>query len=160
MASINVVVISGRFAEKPELQEYNDGAVQVVHARVMTSYSKRNSDFDESQEPSDTNQQWIEVPEGHDVEIWNQQARFVSQYAVKGQQVTVKGRLKVDSYDDQNFKNDAGELCRRRRVVITADPMGVILGAEPRGGSSNQSSQPAPSTPAGDSSQQKPKIPF
>jgi single-stranded DNA-binding protein len=90
--SINTVVIMGRLAEAPELREYNEGRMAVVHARVMTNYSKRNSEFDENRPEGDDNKQWIDVPEGHDVEIWNHQARYVSKYAVKGQQIAVTGR--------------------------------------------------------------------
>lgn len=144
----NKATLFGRIVEVPELKEYpgkgdNDG-FKVIHMRVMTNWNKRNPDFDPKQDKSDDNKPYIDIPEGHDVEIWNQTAQYVVDYAKKGQQIFITGRMKPDSYDDENFHNDKNEVCRRRRVVIVADRDGVSLGAEPRGSSGGGFAQTDP----------------
>jgi len=133
--TLNVAVVSGRFVEKPEMQEYKDGAVQVVHTRIASNYSRRV-------ESDDGEVEWVDEPEYHNIEIWGSQAKFVADYGKKGYQVTVQGRLKTEIWEDERYKNEEGEPRRVSRTSISAAPGGVILHRDPRGDSS-ESEEPA-----------------
>lgn len=67
-----------------------------------------------------------------DVEAWNKTAELCGQYLRKGSQVLVEGRLKLDTYQDQQGNN-------RQKIFIVADR--VQFGAQPQGGNGPNSGQ-------------------
>lgn len=98
MASINTAILAGNIGQDPE--PVGEGGARFS---LATTFRKRVSD-----------DEYEDVTEWHTIVCWNATARFVLEYAKKGQACTVQGSI---SY----FKNDEGRVytsIRARDVVL------------------------------------------
>lgn len=85
MVKINNVCLIGRLATKPELRQTSNGiATTRFNLAVNRAYSgeKKQTDF---------------IP----IQVWRKQAENVCHYLSKGSQVSIEGRIQVDSYTDK-----------------------------------------------------------
>ena len=81
---MNIIAITGRLCESPELKQTNTGkSVISTNLAVDRPYAKDTTDF---------------IP----VIIWNQSAEYLSKYAHKGTKVAVTGKLTTRKYEDKN----------------------------------------------------------
>lgn len=101
MAGLNKVMIIGNLGKDPEMR-YTAGGTPVTNFTVAVS-RKWNSQEGEQREETE----WFTV------ECWNKLAEIANQYLAKGRQVYVEGRLKTDSWDDQQ----TGQKRYRTKVV-------------------------------------------
>lgn len=79
---MNTVVISGRFVYEPELRQTNNGT-SYISTRIAVSRNDKNrtTDF-------------------FNIKIWNNTAKFVSQYFHKGDPIEIRGRLETSERTD------------------------------------------------------------
>lgn len=124
--SINQVILAGNVSQEPELK-YTPNGTAVCTFSVATSRSVKKGE------------QWENIPTFHRVTVWQKLAEFVSNNLVKGQQVTVRGRLDNRSYEDQNGN---------KKYVTDIIAEDVVFNA-PKKGQTTQQAQPSrPARPA------------
>jgi len=88
MSHTNVIVISGRLGADPEHKKFGDDKQKTM----LRLASTRRWGREENQEETT----WV------DVECWGGLAGVVNEYCVKGQEVTVQGRLNIDPWEDRD----------------------------------------------------------
>jgi len=83
---INVVVLAGNVVADPESRSTNTGkSIATFRLAVNNPLNDKDTLF-------------------VDVDVWEKQADFVSQYVKKGSSVSVTGRLKQDSWEKEGKK--------------------------------------------------------
>lgn len=87
---MNRVIISGRWTKENELR-YNEAGTAILSNTIASNRKVKNKD---GKYDSD----FINVV------LFNQQAKFASDYSNKGDMVLVEGRLQSRSYDDKDGK--------------------------------------------------------
>ena len=87
MADLNIVALVGRLTKNVEIKKTNTGK----STTTITLANSLGKDKDGN-----------ERAEFHQVEVWNQSADFLYQYAKKGTLISVNGRLHSRSYDDKS----------------------------------------------------------
>ena len=138
--SLNLVVLSGRLVEDPQLQEYNEGQTKLVRTRLATNYRRRI-------DKGDGEVEWESVGEYHTIEVWGNDAGFLSKYGKKGAPITITGRLKHGSYEDNSFKDSDNQSCTRYTTVVHVNINGLILPKMSSGQSVDDSQDDAPNMP-------------
>ena len=144
MAGVNKVILLGNLGADPEVK-YLEGDNVVANLRLATTESYK-----------DRNGNRVEQTEWHDLELWGPQAKIAEQYLKKGMQIYVEGKIKSDTWQD-----DQGQNRKRTRIRVQNFTM---LGGKPEGSASGQpgmnqpamnaSSSPRPETAsAGNSAQ-------
>jgi single-strand DNA-binding protein len=78
----------------------------------------------------------VDQTEWHDLEMWDGQAKIAEQYLKKGSQIYVEGKIKTDTWQDEQGQN-------RYRTKIRVLSF-TMLGGKPEG---MGSSQPSTATP-------------
>lgn len=91
MANYNKAIIAGRLGKDPEVRQVGD--TKVVSFSVATS--ERFTKNGEQQEHTD----W------HNIEAWGKTGEFVEKYFKKGSLILVEGKIRHESYTDQNGNN-------------------------------------------------------
>ena len=134
MAGVNKVILIGNLGKDPEVRYLESGtAVANVSLATTERYKDRNGEQ-------------VENTEWHDLEMWSGLAKIAEQYLRKGQTIYVEGKIKTDSWQD-----DQGN--KRYRTKIRVQEM-TMLGGRPGGGDSasagapKATSSPQPSAPA------------
>ena len=132
MAGVNKVILIGNLGKDPEVRYLESGAaVANVTLATTEKYKDRNG-----------NQ--VENTEWHDLEMWEGLAKIAEQYLKKGSSIYVEGKIKTDSWQD-----DQGN--KKYRTRIRVQQMTMLGGG---GGGSNagmapaQTSEPISSPPA------------
>lgn len=97
MSGINKVILVGRLGGDPELKQV--GQSQVAQFSLATSESW-----------TDKNNQKQERVEWHRVVFWSKPAEIIKQYAKKGSQLYVEGRLQTRSWEKDGQKHYATEI--------------------------------------------------
>lgn len=92
--SINKVFISGNLTRSPEMRTTQSGTV-VMGLGVAVNDRRKNPQTG----------QWEDVPNYVDCVMFGTRASAVSQYLSKGTKVTIEGRLRWHSWQDQNGNN-------------------------------------------------------
>lgn len=91
MTCLNRVILIGNLGADPEIRDTKGG--RVANLRIATTENWRDKNTGERRETT----------EWHSVTIWNDNIiSFVSQYASKGSQLYVEGKLKTRKWQDQN----------------------------------------------------------
>lgn len=137
MASFNRVVLVGNTTRDVELRRIPSGTEVCDMGLAINDRRK------------DQTGNWIEETTFVDVTLWGRTAVVASEYAKKGTQVLIEGRLKMDSWEADGQK--------RNKLKVIADRL-LLLGGRPGGGGSAPSSisrssgysEPAPSFDAGE----------
>lgn len=92
--SINKVFISGNLTRDPEMRTTQGGTV-VMGFGVAVNDRRKNPQTG----------QWEDVPNYVDCTMFGNRASAVSQYLSKGTKVTIEGKLRWHSWQDQNGNN-------------------------------------------------------
>ena len=116
MAGVNKVILIGNLGQDPEVK-YLEGDKVVANLRLATTESYRNRAGER-----------VENTEWHDLELWDGLAKIAEQYLKKGNQIYVEGKIKTDTWQDEQGNN-------RRRVRIRVLNL-TMLGS--RDGGDNQ----------------------
>ena len=114
MASVNKVILVGNVTRDPEVKFTPKGTpVTGVGLAINRSYTRDNGEKHE---------EVIFV----DVELWGRTAEVAGNYAKKGRQIYVEGRLRLDSWEDKA----SGQ--KRNRLKVVGETL-HLLGTRPPG---------------------------
>jgi single-strand DNA-binding protein len=142
MAGVNKVILLGNLGADPEVKHF-EGDKMVANIRLATTESYR-----------DKNNQKVEVTEWHDVELWDGLAKIASQYLKKGDTIYLEGKIKSDSWQDEQGNN-------RKRIKIRGIQMTMIKTNPTNNNSGGNMSNPkSSSTPMVEDSPQSDDLPF
>lgn len=100
---INLVILEGRLTKDVELQKTGTGR-SLARFTIATDEGKDKNGVKISNFPN--------------CEAWGQPAEFLSQYAKKGDLISVQGRVRTGSYDDSGTT--------RYFTTITADRVNLL----------------------------------
>lgn len=107
MASYNRVVMIGNLTRDPEYKQLTSG--QAVCRLGLAS----NRQFKNRQ-----NGNMVQEVCYIDIDVWGPQAESCRQYLAKGRPILVEGRLKLDTWEDQNGQNRSKHTIVADRVVF------------------------------------------
>lgn len=128
MAGVNKVILLGNLGADPEVK-YLEGDNVVANLRLATTESYK-----------DRNGNKVEQTEWHDLELWGGQAKIAEQYLKKGSQIYVEGKIKSDTWQDDQGQN-------RKRIKIRVLSFTMLGGRSDsmsnEGSGSSPQSQPA-----------------
>jgi single-strand DNA-binding protein len=116
---INQVILVGRLTRDAELKYTNSGTA-VSNLSVACNEAMKQQDGT-----------WQNQGHFFDVTLWGKQAEGLQQYLTKGRQIAIQGRLKQQSWTDQQTGQN------RSKVVINAQSL-ELLAAPPNQQGSNQ----------------------
>lgn len=108
---MNKVILYGNLTRDPELKNLPSG-MQVASFGVATNRRVKKEE------------QWVEVPEFHNVVVFGRQAETSAQYLKKGSSVLIEGRIQTRSWDSP-------EKGKQYRTEIVAES--VTFGARSSG---------------------------
>lgn len=113
MAGVNKVILIGNLGADPEVKYLPSGST-VANIRLATteSYTTREGER-------------VKQTEWHNVELWDGLAKIAEQYLKKGNSVYIEGKLKTESWQD----NDGNT---RSRTKVRGINM-TLLGSRPQG---------------------------
>lgn len=139
MAGVNKVILLGNLGADPEVKHL-EGDKVVANLRLATTEAYKDKSGNR-----------IENTEWHDLELWDGQARIAEQYLKKGMQIYVEGKIKSDTWQD-----DQGNNRKRTRIrvinftMLGGRPDNAGASAATSGAYSNTvQSSPSTSVPAG-----------
>jgi len=89
---INKVILIGNLGKDPELS-YTPGGLAVLRFSLATTESRKKDDGS-----------WEDITEWHRIVVFGRTAESIHQYAGKGSQVYVEGRIHYDSYEKDGIK--------------------------------------------------------
>lgn len=138
MFNLNKVILIGNLGADPEIKHF-EGDKMLANVRIATTESYR-----------DKNNIKHEVTEWHDVELWDNLAKVVAQYVRKGDTIYIEGKIKSDTWTDEQGNN-------RKKVKIRATQMNLVRTAG-SSGNTTTSSTTSPSA-KGAKSSQNPSLP-
>ncbi|MDW8288330.1 MAG: single-stranded DNA-binding protein, partial [Flammeovirgaceae bacterium] len=101
MFNLNKVILIGNLGADPEIKHF-EGDKMLANVRIATTESYR-----------DKNNIKHEVTEWHDVELWDNLAKVVAQYVRKGDTIYIEGKIKSDTWTDEQGNN-------RKKIKIRA----------------------------------------
>jgi len=107
MASVNKVILLGNLGADPEVRYLESGSV-VANIRMATTEKYKNREGT-----------LMENTEWHDIEMWDGLAKITEQYLKKGDPVYVEGKLKSDTWQDDQGNN-------RKKIKIRALQMQLL----------------------------------
>lgn len=117
MAGVNKVILIGNLGKDPEVRHLESGSVVANLALATTEVYK------------DRNGNRVENTEWHDLELWDGQAKIAEQYLRKGSQIFVEGKIKSDTWQDEQGNN-------RKKIRIRVLSF-TMLGPAPSGENQN-----------------------
>ena len=106
MAGVNKVILLGNLGADPEVK-YLEGDNVVANLRLATTESYK-----------DRNGNRVDQTEWHDLELWGGQAKIAEQYLKKGMQIYVEGKIKSDTWQD-----DQGQNRKRTKIRVLSFSM-------------------------------------
>jgi single-strand DNA-binding protein len=136
MAGVNKVILIGNLGKDPEVRYLESGAaVANVTLATTEKYKDRNG-----------NQ--VENTEWHDLEMWEGLAKIAEQYLKKGSSIYVEGKIKTDSWqDDQGNKKYRTRIRVQQMTMLGGGGGGSNAGTAPVQASEAVSSPPAETQP-------------
>lgn len=135
MAGVNKVILVGNLGKDPEVRYLENGSV-VANVTIATSESYK-----------DRNGNRIENTEWHDLEMWDGLAKIAEQYLNKGKTIYVEGRIKSDTWQDDQGMNRKKVRIRVQNMTMLGSAGGGAANAPQGGGAPNYQQAPV-STPA------------
>src|SRR6202522_2120812 len=114
MASYNRIIVAGNLTRDPEYKQLTSG--QAVSRLSLAT----NRQFKNRQTGS-----MVQEVCYIDVDVWGAQAESCRQYLQKGRSVLVEGRLKYDSWEDQNGQMRSRHTIVSDRVVFLSSQGGA-----------------------------------
>ncbi len=85
---INSVVLVGRTGQDPEIKYFESGKVKTVLSVAVNRWTKDGDKTD-----------WFRV------ELWDKNAEFAGEYAKKGKQVAIEGRIAFNKWTSNTGEN-------------------------------------------------------
>lgn len=123
MAGVNKVILIGNLGADPEVKHLEgDKVVANISLATTESYKDKSGNR-------------VDNTEWHDLELWDGQARIAEQYLKKGMQLYVEGKIKTDTWQD-----DQGNNRKKVRIRVLSFTM---LGGRPEGGNNSSEQQPS-----------------
>ena len=107
-ADINQVILVGRLTRDAELKYTNSGTA-VSNLSIACKESMKQQDGS-----------WQDQGHFFDLSLWGKQAEGLQQYLTKGRQIAVQGRLKQQSWTDQQTGQN------RSKVVINVQSLELL----------------------------------
>lgn len=107
MASFNRIIIAGNLTKDPELKQLGGGQ-QVCRMSIASNRQFKN------RQTGAMNQEVCYV----DVDVWGPQAENCKQYLAKGRPVLIEGRLKLDTWKDNEGQTRSKHSIVADRVVF------------------------------------------
>src|SRR5438552_19139094 len=89
--SLNKVTLIGHVGKDPELRYTNSGVAWASFS-LATNENKKDQ----------ASGQWVEHTEWHNIKAWDKLAEICNQYAKKGKQIYVEGKLQTRKYEDKD----------------------------------------------------------
>lgn len=137
--SFNRVILVGNLGRDPELRYTPDGKA-VASFSMATNDRRKNKDTGEFEDLTT----WFRVT------LWNRQAELASQHLVKGRQVYIEGRLRVDTYTDKDGKERQSLEVTGTDMQFIGGPTGEKASAAAAGASAGATASAAAGTPPPD----------
>lgn len=106
MAGVNKVILLGNLGADPEVKHL-EGDKVVANLRLATTEAYK-----------DRSGNRVENTEWHDLELWDGQAKVAEQYLKKGSQIYVEGKIKSDTWQD-----DQGNNRKRMKIRVLSFTM-------------------------------------
>jgi single-strand DNA-binding protein len=123
MAGVNKVILIGNLGADPEVKHLEgDKVVANISLATTESYKDKSGNR-------------VDNTEWHDLELWDGQAKIAEQYLKKGMQLYVEGKIKTDTWQD-----DQGNNRKKVRIRVLSFTM---LGGRPEV-AANTSEQQSP----------------
>lgn len=124
MASYNRIIMAGNLTRDPDYKQLSSGQA-VCRLGIASNRQFRN------RQTGDMVQEVCYI----DVDVWGAQAESCRQYLQKGRAILVEGRIKLDSWTDQNGQNRSKHSIVADRVVFLSSQQdaadaGADLGAD------------------------------
>ena len=146
MSGVNKVILIGNLGADPEVKYLPSGST-VANIRLATteSYTTREGER-------------VKQTEWHNIELWDGLAKIAEQYLKKGNSVYIEGKLKTESWQD----NDGNT---RSRTKVRGINM-TLLGSRPQGSNeeistgNNNISSDGDSPDSGITSEETDDLPF
>jgi single-strand DNA-binding protein len=113
--SLNKVTLIGHVGKDPEVRYTNSG-VAVASFTLATNDRRK-----------DKSGEWTEHTEWHSIVVWDKLAEICSQYAKKGKQIYLEGRLQTRDWDDKDGN-------KRKTTEIVASDVILLGGGGGQGG--------------------------
>ena len=132
MGGVNKVILVGNLGSDPEIRHLPSGSV-VANFNLATSESYVTKEGDR-----------VEQTEWHRIELWDGLAKIAEQYLSKGKQVYIEGKLRTESWQD----NDGNKRFTTKIRAINLTLLGGRSSASNQqdqdnsSGSSNRSTEP------------------
>ena len=117
---VNKVILIGNLGQDPELR-YTGSGTAVCNMRLATNEAYK-----------DSNGEWVEKTEWHNIVAWARLAEICNEYLRKGSQVYFEGSLQTRSWDDRDGNT-------RYTTEIKAREMQMLGGRDESFGPSNGS---------------------
>ena len=117
--NVNLVLVLGNVTKKPELKHTKSGTA-VCNFSIATNESYK-----------DSNDEWQERPQFHNMTAWGKQAEIICKYVEKGTMMHVQGSINYGSYTKEEYPDltfrtveirvDEFSLCGRPGNAPAAD---------------------------------------
>lgn len=120
MAGYNRIIIMGNLTRDPDHKQLTSGQ-GVCRLALATNRQFRNKQ----------NGTMVQEVCYIDVDVWGPQAESCRQYLQKGRAVLVEGRLKYDSWTDNEGKTRSKHVVVADRVVFVSNGQGAEVESEP-----------------------------
>lgn len=121
---VNKVFLIGNLGQDPELN-YTGSGTAVCNFSIATNESYKDSDDN-----------WVERTEWHNIETWGRTAETCDEYLQKGRTVFVEGKLQTDTWEDRDGNTRKTTKIRAYQVqFLDSGGAGPQRGGQKRGGS-------------------------
>jgi single-strand DNA-binding protein len=127
MAGINKVILIGNLGKDPEVRHLENGAV-VANVTLATTETYKDRSGNK-----------VENTEWHDLEMWDGLAKIAEQYLKKGRSVYVEGKIKSDTWQDEQGNNRKRTKIRVVNLTMLGNPNDNSGGGSSAGSSSSSS---------------------
>lgn len=108
MAGYNKIILMGNLTREPDYKQLKPGSQPVCRLSVASNRQFRNK------QSGDMVQEVCFI----DVDVWGPQAESCRQYLAKGRPVLIEGRVKFDSWQDQEGKTRSKHSIVAERVIF------------------------------------------
>ena len=114
MAGVNKVILIGNLGKDPEVR-YLDNNKVVANLTLATTENYK-----------DRNGNKVENTEWHDLELWDGLAKIAEQYLTKGRSIYVEGKIKTDSWKDDEGNNKYRTRIRVQNMTMLGGGTGSV----------------------------------
>lgn len=92
--TVNKVILVGRLGADPEVR-YTQSGMAIGNIRLATNHSQKDS----------STGQYVDMTEWHRVVVLGKQAETIQQYAKKGSQLYIEGRIRTQKWQDKEGRD-------------------------------------------------------